>query len=59
MHLDTVCHMSTDAVVMYPTIAHSLRAYRSGRTPPAASWCPPGNVRVAAAEAMGVAELRL
>lgn len=61
MHLDTVCTMvDVDAVVMYPNVAHTLRAFtvRSG---------PDGEPRVfpsrpfleAAAEAMGIDRLRI
>ena len=61
MHLDTVCTMvDRDAVVMYPTIADSLRAY-TVRADNAGGITVDGPVpfRVAAAEAMGVAELRV
>jgi len=61
MHLDTVCTMvDRDAVVMYPTIAHSLRAYtiREDATG-GIKVSGPAPFRVAAAEAMGVAELRV
>ena len=64
MHLDTVCTMvDRDAVVMYPTIADSLRAYtvRAGTGSAAGGITVhgPAPFRVAAAEAMGVAELRV
>jgi arginine deiminase len=61
MHLDTVCTMvDRDAVVMYPTIADSLRAY-TVRADNAGGITVdgPAPFRVAAAEAMGVAELRV
>jgi arginine deiminase len=60
MHLDTICTMvDTDAVVMYPNIAHELQAH--------AVTCEDGHLRVsgaapfldAAATAMGIERLRV
>ncbi|GAA2636143.1 arginine deiminase [Paractinoplanes durhamensis] len=61
MHLDTVCTMvDVDAVVMYPNVAHSLRAYTvkpdAGGEPRALA---PRPFLEAAAEAMGIERLRV
>jgi arginine deiminase len=67
MHLDTVCTMvDRDAVVMYPTIADTLRAY-TVRAAGVLGTSGVGDIQVtgpapfraAAAEAMGIAELRV
>ncbi|HTF46750.1 MAG TPA: arginine deiminase [Pseudonocardia sp.] len=61
MHLDTVCtRVDRDAVVMYPTIANTLRAYtvRAGASG-GIDVSGPAPFRVAAAAAMGVLELRV
>jgi arginine deiminase len=56
MHLDTVCTMvDTDAVVMYPPIAHTLQAFPV--TAEGASG--PRPFLTAAAEAMGIERLRV
>jgi arginine deiminase len=56
MHLDTVCTMvDTDAVVMYPPIAHTLQAFPV--TAEGASGPQP--FLTAAAEAMGIDRLRV
>jgi arginine deiminase len=61
MHLDTVCTMvDTDAVVMYPNLAHSLVAYpvtAAADGEPAVGAARP--FLAAAAEAMGIDRLRL
>jgi arginine deiminase len=61
MHLDTVCTMvDRDAVVMYPTIANTLRAYTvRAAASGGIDVSGPAPFRVAAAEAMGVPELRV
>ena len=61
MHLDTVCTMvDTDAVVMYPAVAHTLTAYTvthgNGED---LSIGPPVPFLRAAAEAMGIDQLRM
>ncbi|HEY2206598.1 MAG TPA: arginine deiminase [Pseudonocardia sp.] len=61
MHLDTVCTMvDRDAVVMFPTVAHTLRAFtvRAGGSG-GIEVSGPAPFRAAAAEAMGVPELRV
>jgi arginine deiminase len=61
MHLDTVCTMvDRDAVVMYPTIADTLRAY-TVRAAASGGIAVEGPTpfRIAAAAAMGLAELRV
>jgi arginine deiminase len=64
MHLDTVCTMvDVDAVVMSPAAVHSLLAYRvtsgGGDTGPALTTSGPAPFLEAAAEAMGLARLRV
>jgi arginine deiminase len=64
MHLDTVCTMvDVDAVVMSPAAVHSLLAYRvtsgGGDTGPALTISGPAPFLEAAAEAMGLARLRV
>jgi arginine deiminase len=60
MHLDTVCTMvDRDAVVMYPSIADHLRAYTIRPAPGGIRVAGPAPFRAAAAEAMGLAELRV
>jgi arginine deiminase len=81
MHLDTVCTMvDRDAVVMYPTLADTLRAYTvrpagngagggrpgggsaggsRGDVPLGIEVTGPAPFRAAAAEAMGIGELRV
>jgi arginine deiminase len=65
MHLDTVCTMvDTDAVVMYPNIAHDLTAYRitaseDNGTTGELDVAAPQPFLVAAAAAMGIDELRV
>jgi arginine deiminase len=61
MHLDTVCTMvDTDAVVMYPAVAHTMTAYTvtlgDGEE---LSVGPPAPFLQAAAEAMGIDRLRV
>jgi arginine deiminase len=56
MHLDTVCTMvDTDAVVMYPPIAHTLQAFPVT----AAGVEGPRPFLAAAADAMGIDQLRV
>ncbi len=56
MHLDTVCTMvDTDAVVMYPPIAHTLQAFPVT----SAGVEGPRPFLAAAAEAMGIDQLRV
>jgi arginine deiminase len=56
MHLDTVCTMvDTDAVVMFPPIAHTLQAFPVT----AAGASGPQPFLTAAAEAMGIERLRV
>jgi arginine deiminase len=63
MHLDTVCTMiDTDAVLMYPNIAHELAAWTlrpSGETGDGVSVSGPAHFLLAAAEAMGIDRLRV
>jgi arginine deiminase len=63
MHLDTVCTMvDTDAVVMYPNIAHHLTAYvvtQSEESPGELEVAAPQPFLTAAAAAMGIDELRV
>jgi arginine deiminase len=64
MHLDTVCTMvDVDAVVMSPAAVHSLLAYRvtsgGGDAGPALTISGPAPFLEAAAEAMGLARLRV
>ncbi len=60
MHLDTVCTMvDTDAVVMYPNIAHSLTAFTVRPDGEAAEVSGPDHFLVAAARAMGIDQLRV
>ena len=57
MHLDTVCTMvDVDAVVMYPAVADTLRAFT---LTPGAPVVGPRPFLEAAAEAMGIAQLRV
>jgi arginine deiminase len=61
MHLDTICTMvDTDAVVMYPAVAHTLTAYAvtHGDGDELAVSAPLPFLR-AAAEAMGIDRLRM
>ncbi len=69
MHLDTVCTMvDTDAIVMYPNVAHTLSALaitspdggRAAHDPDAVPLqvAPPEPFLVAAAKAMGIDTLR-
>src|SRR6266498_2260992 len=61
MHLDTVCTMvDTDAVVMYPAVAHTMTAYAvtPGNGEELAVAAPVPFLR-AAAEAMGIDRLRM
>jgi len=61
MHLDTICTMvDTDAVVMYPNVAHRLAAMtvRVGADGELQIE-PPAPFLEAAARAMGIAQLRL
>jgi arginine deiminase len=63
MHLDTVCTMvDVDKVVMYPNIAHELRAYavtptEDDRGEPQLAVAPPRPFLEAAADAMGLDRL--
>jgi len=60
MHLDTVCTMvDTDAVVMNPDIADSLTAVTVRRSPGGLSISDEKPFVPAAAEAMGIAKLRV
>jgi arginine deiminase len=63
MHLDTVCTMvDFDAVVMYEPVRDTLQAYTVRAAPGSADGIKvdgPAPFRGAAAEAMGLAELRL
>jgi arginine deiminase len=65
MHLDTVCTMvDTDAVVMYPNLAHDLTAYvitaaGDDVAPGELDVAPPQPFLAAAATAMGIDELRV
>ncbi len=60
MHLDTVCTMvDTDAVVMNPDIAGSLTAVTVRRSPTGLDISAERSFVAAAAEAMGIAELRV
>ncbi len=63
MHLDTICTMvDTDAVVMYPNVAHRLSAMPITRGTVTGSDLVLGQPRhflEAAAEAMGIERLRL
>ncbi|WP_037077066.1 arginine deiminase [Pseudonocardia spinosispora] len=60
MHLDTVCTMvDRDAMVMYPTVADTLLAYTVRAAGDGIKVDGPAPFRAAAAEAMGVAELRV
>lgn len=60
MHLDTVCTMvDTDAVVMYPVIQDSLSAFTIAMTDGSVSVTGPDPFVEAAADAMGIAKLRV
>ncbi|POM26191.1 Arginine deiminase [Actinomadura rubteroloni] len=60
MHLDTICTMvDVDAVVMYPPVADSLTAYTVTSVDGEPRADGPRPFLAAAAEAMGVARLRL
>ncbi|MGX6604657.1 arginine deiminase [Micromonosporaceae bacterium Da 78-11] len=61
MHLDTVCTMvDVDAVVMYPNIADTLRAYTVQAGPDGEPQVQPSRPFLeAAAEAMGIDRLRI
>ena len=60
MHLDTVCTMvDTDAVVMYPALADSLVALAVTLDDGDLQVSPPRPFLLAAAAAMGIAELRV
>ena len=62
MHLDTICTMvDVDAVVMYPNVAHRLRALtvRAGDDPGELVLEPLAPFLPAAAKAMGIDQLRL
>jgi arginine deiminase len=60
MHLDTVCTMvDVDAVVMYPAISDSLSAFTIKRTPDGVTIFDEAPFVTAAAEAMGIEQLRV
>jgi arginine deiminase len=60
MHLDTLCTMvDRDAVVMYPSIADHLRAYTIRPRSGGIRVDGPAPFRAVAADAMGLAELRV
>lgn len=60
MHLDTVCTMvDVDAVVMYPNVVDSLSAFSIHRTPNGVRIDDAAPFVAAAAEAMGIAKLRV
>ncbi len=60
MHLDTVCTMvDVDAVVMYPNVVGSLSAFSIHRTPTGVRIDDAAPFVDAAAEAMGIEQLRV
>lgn len=60
MHLDTVCTMvDVDAVVMYPNIVDSLSAFTIHRTPAGVKIADAAPFVQAAADAMGIEQLRV
>ena len=60
MHLDTICTMvDVDAVVMFPTVAHSLQAWTVTPDGDATSITGPEPFLLAAATAMQLDELRV
>jgi arginine deiminase len=60
MHLDTICTMvDTDAIVMFPAVADSLRAWTVTAQDEGVLITGPEPFVIAAAKAMGVDELRV